>query len=84
MCVMRIRKAALAVITGIWLAGCTATPPESLPTPIEGYNHTSAAINWFKVNGAGGSNFGPHLGGWESDLLRFSADEMASRPEGSD
>ena len=63
MCVMRIRKAALAVITGIWLAGCTAALPESLPTPIEGYNHTSAAINWFKVNGAGGSNFGPHLGG---------------------
>ena len=61
--VTRACKTALAVITCSWLAGCTAAPPENLPTPIEGYNHTSAAINRFTVNGAGGSNFGPHSGG---------------------
>nr|WP_294979298.1 DUF3304 domain-containing protein [uncultured Pseudomonas sp.] len=54
---------ALLIAIAFWISGCSAAPPENLPTPIEGYNHTSAAINWFKVNGAGGSNFGPHLGG---------------------
>ncbi|RFQ09360.1 DUF3304 domain-containing protein, partial [Pseudomonas sp. ATCC 13867] len=62
----------------------SATPPENLPTPIEGYNHTSAAINRFTVNGGGGPNIGPHQGGGEAKLLRFFTDEMASRPEGSD
>ncbi|WP_265392655.1 DUF3304 domain-containing protein [Pseudomonas aeruginosa] len=32
-------------------------------TPIGGYNHTSAAINRFSVNGAGGLNLGPFQGG---------------------
>ncbi|RFQ07944.1 DUF3304 domain-containing protein, partial [Pseudomonas sp. ATCC 13867] len=63
---------------------CSAAPSENLPTPIEGYNHTSAAINRFTVNGAGGLQLWPAPGGRESDLLRFSTDEMASRPEGSD
>ncbi|EKM6333128.1 TPA: DUF3304 domain-containing protein [Pseudomonas aeruginosa] len=31
-------------------------------TPIGGYNHTSAAINRFSVNGAGGLNLGPFQG----------------------
>lgn len=31
--------------------------------PVEGYNHTSAAINRFTVNGAGGPNIGPYQGG---------------------
>lgn len=31
--------------------------------PVEGYNHTSAAINRFTVNGAGGPNIGPYGGG---------------------
>ncbi|MGU1787474.1 DUF3304 domain-containing protein [Pseudomonas aeruginosa] len=30
--------------------------------PIGGYNHTSAAINKFSVNGAGGPNIGPFQG----------------------
>ena len=34
-----------------------------LPAPVEGYNHTSAAINHFTVNGAGRPNTGPHQGG---------------------
>ncbi|WP_426143733.1 DUF3304 domain-containing protein [Pseudomonas sp. DWP3-1-2] len=42
---------------------CTPTKSERGSAPIEGYNHTSAAINWFTVNGNGGSNFGPHMGG---------------------
>ena len=56
----------------LWLAGavaclalqaCSKPAPSRYGVPIEGYNHTSAAINWFDVNGGGGSNFGPHLGG---------------------
>lgn len=31
-------------------------------TPIGGYKHTSAAINRFSVNGAGGLNLGPFQG----------------------
>ncbi|WP_341780736.1 DUF3304 domain-containing protein [Ectopseudomonas mendocina] len=34
-----------------------------LGAPVEGYNHTSAAINRFTVNGAGGPNIGPYQGG---------------------
>nr|WP_258538584.1 MULTISPECIES: DUF3304 domain-containing protein [Pseudomonas] len=34
-----------------------------LSAPVTGYNHTSAAINRFSVNGAGGPNLGPHEGG---------------------
>ncbi|QOD81307.1 DUF3304 domain-containing protein [Chromobacterium haemolyticum] len=36
---------------------------EMLPAPVEGYNHTSAAINRFSVNGAGGPNVGAYQGG---------------------
>ncbi|MBN7870461.1 DUF3304 domain-containing protein [Pseudomonas aeruginosa] len=53
----------LGGIATLWLTGCSAGSSENIPTPIEGYNHTSAAINGFTVNGSGGSNFGPHLGG---------------------
>jgi len=45
------------------LQACSKPSPTRLGAPIEGYNHTSAAINHFSVNGGGGSNFGPHLGG---------------------
>ncbi|WP_080636204.1 DUF3304 domain-containing protein [Pseudomonas sp. ATCC 13867] len=54
---------ALLIAIASWISGCTAAPPENLPTPIEGYNHTSAAINRFTVNGGGGPNIGPHQGG---------------------
>ncbi|RFQ09476.1 DUF3304 domain-containing protein [Pseudomonas sp. ATCC 13867] len=46
-----------------WISGCSAAPSENLPTPIEGYNHTSAAINRFTVNGAGGLQLWPAPGG---------------------
>ncbi len=45
------------------LGGCSVLESEMLPAPVEGYNHTSAAINHFTVNGAGGPNLGPHTGG---------------------
>ncbi|AGI23077.1 hypothetical protein H681_05985 [Pseudomonas sp. ATCC 13867] len=54
---------ALLIAIAFWISGCSAAPPENLPTPIEGYNHTSAAINRFTVNGGGGPNIGPHQGG---------------------
>ncbi|HCF1493491.1 TPA: DUF3304 domain-containing protein, partial [Pseudomonas aeruginosa] len=44
------------------LVACQAGP-EVLSAPVMGYNHTSAAINEFTVNGAGGPNLGPHQGG---------------------
>ncbi|MGE8358684.1 DUF3304 domain-containing protein [Pseudomonas sp.] len=44
------------------LTGCSTTP-ERLGAPIEGYNHTSAAINHFSVNGSGGPNISPYSGG---------------------
>ncbi|WP_256577673.1 DUF3304 domain-containing protein [Pseudomonas sp. NFIX28] len=34
-----------------------------LSAPVTGYNHTSATINSFTINGAGGPNLGPNLAG---------------------
>ncbi|TBU76581.1 hypothetical protein DNK06_17060 [Pseudomonas daroniae] len=45
------------------LTGCMSRESEMLGAPVEGYNHTSAAINRFTVNGAGGPNLGPYSGG---------------------
>ncbi|WP_256585112.1 MULTISPECIES: DUF3304 domain-containing protein [unclassified Pseudomonas] len=44
------------------VGGCS-TRSEMLGAPVTGYNHTSAVINWFSVNGAGGPNLGPYVGG---------------------
>ncbi|EJB8384133.1 DUF3304 domain-containing protein [Pseudomonas aeruginosa] len=46
----------------LFLHACQAGP-DMVSTPIGGYNHTSAAINKFSVNGAGGPNIGPFQGG---------------------
>ncbi|NNA04014.1 DUF3304 domain-containing protein [Pseudomonas lundensis] len=54
------RAAWLIVICGLALQGCTPPKPVRLGAPIEGYSHTSAAINWFSVNGAGGPNLAPY------------------------
>ena len=45
------------------VSGCMAKESEMLGAPVEGINHTSAAINRFTVNGAGGPNLGPYGGG---------------------
>ena len=45
------------------LPGCSKEVPKILGAPIEGVNHTSAAINHFQVNGNGGPNVGPYGGG---------------------
>ena len=58
-----IRVLWLMLISGLALQGCTPPKPVRLGTPIEGYNHTSAAINWFSVNGGGGPNISPYSGG---------------------
>ena len=58
-----IRVLWLTLISGLSLQGCTPPKPVRLGTPIEGYSHTSAAINWFSVNGGGGSNISPYSGG---------------------
>ena len=57
------RAAWLIVISGLALQGCTPPKPVRLGTPIEGYSHTSAAINRFSVNRGGGPNISPYSGG---------------------
>lgn len=51
----------IALLIGFVLQACQAGP-DMVSTPIGGYNHTSAAINRFSVNGAGGLNLGPFQG----------------------
>lgn len=60
-----IRRYPFAVLplTLLLISGCMARESEMLGAPVEGYNHTSAAINRFTVNGAGGPNLGPYSGG---------------------
>ena len=58
-----IRLLLVMLMSGLSLQGCAQSQPERLGTPIEGYSHTSAAINRFSVNGNGGPNVGPYGGG---------------------
>ena len=58
-----IRALWLTLISGLSLQDCAQPKPERLGAPIEGYSHTSAAINRFSVNGNGGPNIGPYGGG---------------------
>lgn len=51
------------VLVALLQTGCVSKESEMLGAPVEGYNHTSAAINRFTVNGAGGPNIGPYSGG---------------------
>lgn len=52
-----------ALLPGPLLAAGCQSGPDMLAAPVMGSNHTSAAINWFSVNGAEGPNLGPHQGG---------------------
>ncbi|MVW73971.1 DUF3304 domain-containing protein [Pseudomonas xionganensis] len=59
--------ALLALLLGsLTISACTAQTPQRLGAPIEDYNHTSAAINHFSVNGSGGANIGPRSGGGQT------------------
>ncbi|ARI02937.1 Tli1 [Pseudomonas aeruginosa PAK] len=51
-----------ALLPGPLLAAGCQSGPDMLAAPVMGYNHTSAAINWFSVNGAGGPRLGPYQG----------------------
>ncbi|MEB0029103.1 DUF3304 domain-containing protein, partial [Pseudomonas sp. MH9.2] len=57
------RPLALCLLTCLALQACSQSLPDRLGAPIEGYSHTSAAINYFMVNGNGGPNIGPYGGG---------------------
>lgn len=57
---------ATLLLASLLLGACAAEQPKRLGAPIEGYNHTSAAINRFSVNGDGGSNIGPNSGGGQT------------------
>ncbi|MFJ4085887.1 DUF3304 domain-containing protein [Pseudomonas psychrophila] len=50
----------LILISALSLQGCADAIPDRLGAPIEGYSHTSAAINRFSVNGNGGPNLAPN------------------------
>jgi hypothetical protein len=43
----------------LFLAGCSMGEPKYLAGNLNAVNHTSAAINWFSVNGYGGGNASP-------------------------
>ena len=53
----------LILISALSLQGSADAIPDRLGAPIEGYSHTSAAINRFSVNKNGGPNIGPYGGG---------------------
>ncbi len=53
-----------ALLPGPLLAASCQSGPDMLAAPVMGYNHTSAAINWFSVNGGGWTAFRPLSGGW--------------------
>ena len=57
------RSLLVMFIAGMALQGCADSLPDRLGAPIEGYSHTSAAINRFSVNGNGGPNISPYGGG---------------------
>ncbi|MEB0043626.1 DUF3304 domain-containing protein [Pseudomonas sp. MH10] len=61
------RRAPVLLAAGVFaclaLQACNQSIPDRLGAPIEGYSHTSAAINYFMVNGNGGPNIGPFGGG---------------------
>jgi len=44
----------------VLLAGCSSGTPKFLAGDLNGVNHTSAAINYFMVNGYGGGNASPN------------------------
>ncbi|AZD18848.1 DUF3304 domain-containing protein [Pseudomonas chlororaphis] len=50
-------------VSSVMMITACQSPSKMLGAPVTGYNHTSAAINRFTVNGAGGPNLGPHQGG---------------------
>ncbi|MFG9883353.1 DUF3304 domain-containing protein [Pseudomonas aeruginosa] len=51
-----------ALLPGPLLAAGCQSGPDMLAAPVMGSNHTSAAINWFSVNGAGGPRLAPYQG----------------------
>jgi hypothetical protein len=59
----RVPLAAGVLLSCLALQACNKSLPDRLGAPIEGYSHTSAAINYFTVNGNGGPNIGPYGGG---------------------
>ncbi|WP_246881880.1 DUF3304 domain-containing protein [Pseudomonas protegens] len=48
---------------GVLTTSACQSESKMLGASVTGYNHTSAAINRFSVNGAGGPNLGAHQGG---------------------
>ena len=67
----RLIAATFITIALLMLNGCAelqrSSGVERLGAPIEGYNHlSSSAINWFRINGSGGSNVNVSTGGGQT------------------
>ena len=77
-----IRVLWLMLISGLALQGCTPPKPVRLGAPIEGYSHTSAAINRFSVNRGGRAEHQSLQRRRQTKLLRVTAGEMAPRTDG--
>ncbi|POA35187.1 hypothetical protein C1887_02035 [Pseudomonas sp. GW456-R21] len=52
----------VVLVSMMGLSACHAGP-EMVSAPVTGYNHTSAEITRFSINGAGGPRIPPHQGG---------------------
>ncbi|MCE4053049.1 DUF3304 domain-containing protein [Pseudomonas sp. Au-Pse12] len=59
----RIGLLARVLVSALALQGCAGQTADIIGLPIEGFSHTSAAINRFSVNGNGGPNISPYGGG---------------------
>ena len=53
-------KSSIAACLFLVVCGCGPKEPEFVPGSLGGVNHTSAAVNWYSVNGWGGKNVPPH------------------------
>ncbi|TWC50960.1 uncharacterized protein DUF3304 [Pseudomonas sp. SJZ080] len=63
-----MRNVGLLLLGMLAVSGCGSSRTEMLGTSVSGYNHTSAAINRFSINGGGGPNIGPFQGGLASQV----------------
>lgn len=57
------RARAFVLLMGLFTLSACQAESKMLSAPVTGYNHTSASINRFTINGAGGPNLGANQGG---------------------
>ncbi|WPX70153.1 hypothetical protein [Pseudomonas sp. MH9.2] len=70
-----------AALACLALQACSQSLPDRLGAPIEGYSHTSAAINYFMVKRQWRAEHRPLRRGRQAELLREPAPQVAPRPD---